>query len=429
MNRGEVLRNLAGSDRPPVLVVENQSVWDIVKLIKIKHGKTAGDYDSIAGFFWAGNVYDTCENIWNFCKKNIPYGVESGEVQTVSPPAKILEKKSADCKHYSLFTAGVLDALVRQGHDINYVYRFASYNPFDDTPGHVFVVVTDSEGEIWIDPVLSEFDYHKPYTYAVDKKITATKKSQMSGIVLPHYRPYRSQGLSQIKGYDILQQQENIGATGQQTGQLLEKVSPALAVVPVVGWIAAAGGEVVGFFLTVFGSKYSSSTQVRWLTVYYERMVLGINTRSDNTVNAANVAPSQNWFSIVLGVPIYDILRVHALKGTNSSTAASLNETMDERVNAYLAFPDVQQAGVTYEEALAAAQISDTMSWTAPLGAWKGMTAAPALIDENATQTTASTGTGFMASIQAWMASLPSWAIPVGIVAIILLLTSGKKHK
>jgi hypothetical protein len=421
MNRQEVLRNLAGSDQTPrTLVAENQSVRDIIKLIKIKHEKTAEDYDRISDFFWMGNVYDTCEALWNFCKTNIPYKIESEAVQTITSPAKILTRPG-DCKHYSLFIAGVCDSLTRKGHPIDYVYRFASYNPFDDTPGHVFVVVFLDDEEIWIDPVLSSFNYHKDFSYAIDKKITANKIAKVSGITIPNNRPYGHPGLSQIRGFQVLQG-SSIGVTGQQAGQTIMKLAPALSAVPVAALIV----EGVGVALDLFGSKYTTSTQVRWLTCYYERMVKSENCRSDNTVNAADTVPAQTWFSYVLGVPIYDQLRMHALKGTDPNTGASLNQSYQTRVNNFLAYPDVQQAGVTYNQALEAAYISDTMSWTAPLGGWANMTAAPALIDGQIA--TASSG-GFLSSFQNWLSTLPSWALPVGIVAILLLLSSGSHKK
>jgi hypothetical protein len=43
---------------------------------------------------------------------------------------------------------------------------------FDKQPQHVFVVVNPgTSNEIWIDPVVGDFDYKKPYTYATDRKM------------------------------------------------------------------------------------------------------------------------------------------------------------------------------------------------------------------------------------------------------------------
>lgn len=264
MNRETALSILGYPAGGKTLVVSNQSVYDIIKLIKHKHGKCAADYDRIAPFFWTGNLYTTCERLWKFCKRYIKYDVETEEVQTVSSPQAILKNAKGDCKHYSLFVGGVLDSLARSGHRINWFYRFASYNPLDFTPGHVFVVVNDGGREIWIDPVLDEFDWHKFYISALDKDFSVNKSknkpAQMSGIVLPGPKG-RQLGLSRLKGYEVLQQ---IGTTAQ-TGYVIEKVSAAVAAIPVypISTIVGAAGAVVGFFLATFGNKYTASTQVR----------------------------------------------------------------------------------------------------------------------------------------------------------------------
>lgn len=264
MNREIALSMLGRTAGARSLIVSNQSVYDIIKLIQHKHGKCAADYDRIAAFFWAGSLYATCERLWKFCKRYIKYDVETEEEQTVSSPQAILIKGKGDCKHYSLFIGGILDALSRQGHRINWFYRFASYNPLDFTPGHVFVVVQDQDREIWIDPVLSEFDYHKFYISALDKNFSVNKSknspASMSGIVLPGSK-VRQLGLSRLRGMEVLQ---GIGTTAQ-TGYVIEKVSAAVAAIPVypISTIVGAAGAVIGFFLATFGNKYTASTQVR----------------------------------------------------------------------------------------------------------------------------------------------------------------------
>lgn len=429
MNRTQVLSNISGNDMPKTKVIENQSVSDIIKLIKHKHKKTVGDYDQFSGMFWRGDVYDTCESLWNFCKKNIRYYEESEDEQTISQPKIILEKGEGDCKHYSLFIGGVLDSLKRKGYPIEWKYRFASYNPFDPTPGHVFVVVDDEGKEIWIDPVLSSFDNHKPFSNAVDKNfsVSQNKTATMAGIVLPG-RQSRL-GLSQIKGYGVLMNQPEQMGTTAQTGQLIMKVAPSLAVVPVVGWIAAAGGELIGGFLSIFGNKYSTSDNVRWLTQKYEYYVLGeAGATSNHNVNEADTANAQKWFSYVLGVPIYDQYRYHALRGTSPVTGKSLNISREQRAQNYLtSAPDAVQAGVTFDQALAATYPADQFKENGidgnfPPGSWKNFTAAPALLQQSAGTSTGTTQAGLFGN-------LPDWLIPVVLVGVLLLFTSPKNRK
>lgn len=365
MTRSYLLKKIGSAPPPEKLVVPDQDAYDIISRILIKHKKCAADYDKIASEFEGYTTYEICKKLWTFCKNNIQYDEESIDRQNVSSPQTILLRGHCDCKGYALFIGGVLDALNRQGYAINWKYRFASDDMFNEVPGHVFVVVNDGGQEIWIDPVLRQFNQDHYFPYYQDRKVTA---------------PARVSGCSC----------DTIGATTVQTGQAIMKIAPSLAVVPVVGWIAAAGGEVVGAFLTIFGSNYSTSTGVRWLTQKYEYYVLGnANATSDNHVNEADTANAQKWFSTVLGVPIYDQYRYHALRGTSPTTGKSLNISRDQRAKNYLASaPDAVQMGVTYDQAFAATYPADQFKENGidgnyPPGSWKNFTAAPALIDHS----------------------------------------------
>jgi Transglutaminase-like superfamily len=144
-----------------------QSTGDIIDAILDAHRRHAQDYSKISSFFNAGSKMQTARKIYNFLKKNVRYVIEPGSKQTVKSPAAILATGYGDCKHYSLFAGGILQNL-----GIPFAYRFASYRIFDKQPQHVFVVVNPgTENEIWIDPVVGEFNYKKPYTYAIDKKM------------------------------------------------------------------------------------------------------------------------------------------------------------------------------------------------------------------------------------------------------------------
>ena len=420
------MKRLSGSaSTPPVLVVENQTVPDIIALIKYKHKKCAADYDKIADYFWTGDIYTTCEDLFDFCKKYIHYRVENEDIQTVSSPSTILSKGFGDCKHYSLFIGGCLDALKRQGRKIDWCYRFASYSILDETPGHVFVVVKDGENEIWVDPVLDQFDYHRPFMYAMDKKVSLSGVGAL-GSVTPFPMVTIGPGLSRMKGHEV------VGATGQQTGQAIMKitasVSPVLVSIPVAGWAIIGAGELTGFFLSVFGSKFTSSSGVRWLEQMFDYYVRGMaSVTSDNKVpgTTQDIQAAQDWFAYVLGVPIYDKYRWHALRGENGDTGASLGISQDQAVKNYLAFPDVQQAGVPYNLALQASNIALSMpyhSGDAP-GLWAGMLAAPSVIQGQA----AAAGGGDPIANFALQLGIPEWVLLAGGGILIYLLFFNKK--
>lgn len=148
------------------VIVEDQSTGDIIDAIVKAHKKYSPDYSKISSFFNGYSKRDTAKKIYNFLRKNVVYRIEPGSAQSVKSPAAILATGHGDCKHYSLFSGGVLQNL-----GIPFAYRFVSYKN-DKIPQHVFVVIDPgTEKEIWIDPVISVFDYKKPYTYKTDRKM------------------------------------------------------------------------------------------------------------------------------------------------------------------------------------------------------------------------------------------------------------------
>ena len=149
------------------ILVENQSTNDIIKSILDNHKKYVYDYKNISSFFKGSNNYQTGKNIYNYLKKNIRYKIDSADQQLIKSPAAILATREADCKMYSNFAAGILDNL-----KIPFVYRFAGYSAFEDQPAHVFIVINpNTKNEIWLDPVLKEYNYKKLYNFKIDKKM------------------------------------------------------------------------------------------------------------------------------------------------------------------------------------------------------------------------------------------------------------------
>lgn len=137
-----------------ILIKENQRVDDIINQLLIAHEQNSSFYDRFAMEFYDNSTLKICENICNFLKKYIKYVEESDKDQTTALPAAILHWRQGDCKHYASFTGGILSAIEREtGKQIDWCYRFASYDLLSKSPHHVFVVVFDKGGEIWIDPV------------------------------------------------------------------------------------------------------------------------------------------------------------------------------------------------------------------------------------------------------------------------------------
>ncbi len=153
-----------------LLIEDNQTVKDIIHEVCDAHKEFAPHYDKISSFFIDQDIKNVCDRLYTFLKKNVKYKEESEHDQTSSIPAGILTRGQGDCKHYSGFAAGILDAMKRQGIKLNWCYRFASYRLLDNTPHHVFVVVNPGTmEEIWIDPTPGADKLHP--VWFTDKKV------------------------------------------------------------------------------------------------------------------------------------------------------------------------------------------------------------------------------------------------------------------
>jgi len=168
------------------VLVYNQDTMDIIDGILKNHQKYEKEYDKIYRYFVEDESLDqTAYNVWCFLKDNFNYVIEPEKMQVLRSPAAILgsSKSGIDCKGFASFSAGILSAWKRnENKKFDVVYRFASYDPFDKTPQHVFAVVKEKGKEYWIDPVLDEYDQKKqPYFYK-DKKINDMALVALSGV-------------------------------------------------------------------------------------------------------------------------------------------------------------------------------------------------------------------------------------------------------
>jgi hypothetical protein len=168
------------------IITYNQSTTDIINAILRQHNKSLNDYDKLYYFFNEGNCYDTAKKVFNYLKNNIKYVIEPENLQTIKTPSAILstgKTTGSDCKNYSLFMAGIMDAYRRNtGDNFNLCFRFASYDN-SKVPEHVFVVIDPgSKNEIWCDPVLNYFNEKKLPNFKKDKNIKNMALMSLSGI-------------------------------------------------------------------------------------------------------------------------------------------------------------------------------------------------------------------------------------------------------
>lgn len=186
---------LPAFDGIETIITQDQDVYDIIAEVGEAHKLYCADYDSISSLFAGPRLY---ENLFDFCTSKLIYVAEPTRRQTSRSPAAILAMSpvtGVDCKHYAGWIAGVLDSLNRNGRPINWYYRFASYDPYDDEPVHVFVVVKEGGKEIWIDPtpmIDPDSDYRVerffndrliiPEPSFIDKKIRTMALSRIHGM-------------------------------------------------------------------------------------------------------------------------------------------------------------------------------------------------------------------------------------------------------
>lgn len=170
-------------------IVSNHNVFDIVGELTRAQKIFSSDYSAIAKKFWRGDAVETYKHLFDYCRDNFRYNIESENLQTTRSPAAILataKTVGVDCKHYALWIGGILSELKRQGYDVGEIFfRFVSYDIADKLPGHVFILARYRGKDYYIDPVLSSFNKRFPvFYYKLDKKIDVMPLQRISGIGL-----------------------------------------------------------------------------------------------------------------------------------------------------------------------------------------------------------------------------------------------------
>ena len=357
MNKSVLIRELKGTERPRELIVDEQTADDIIKEVCKAHKEHAGDYDRIAYHFAGGSVYDICERLWVFCKTQLIYKVESVKVQNVGCPYWILTHEVVDCKNYASFIAGVLDSLKRQGLRIVWEFRFISDRPFsllDRRADHVFVVCDPATDDIWVDPVLGEFNEHIYYFFRASRRIRtggqlSGRVGAMAGIggasigstaensLLANVASY-AQGLSgaitqtqSTSLFNIITESIILGVATAVLGPLavlgvaaLKAGAQALDKEFGVGSTAAmlltdiSNLNITSLVNTIFNGRTYNTDQY-WAGVYYQNYVLGNNITDETFVSDQDVLPALKWFIDRTGVFISG--REHIIALTQSATA------------------------------------------------------------------------------------------------------------
>jgi hypothetical protein len=150
------------SQMPPVVGVadlerRNAENSDIIEVIEKNFPEAVQQTKRIAPAFEGKNRKESAYNVWKFLRDHVNYKVDPKGKQWVRLPNQFLTDGKGDCKSLSLFAAAVLSNL-----GMSVTFRYASYNLFDSTPTHVYVVTKDEGGNaIIVDAVWPLFNSQK----------------------------------------------------------------------------------------------------------------------------------------------------------------------------------------------------------------------------------------------------------------------------
>jgi hypothetical protein len=174
-----------------ITVSDNATNAELQRAIEAAIPAATVQTKNIAKQFKGSSEIQTAKNIFDFLKNKITYQVD-GNNQKIQLPSALLRNKAADCKSYSLFTAGVLSNL-----GIPYNLTYASYTPGNKEPEHVYVT---TKSGIIIDAVWGKFNSEKKPFYKYQKPM---KISYISGIKRRKYKGIGRTNLEWAKAVEL----------------------------------------------------------------------------------------------------------------------------------------------------------------------------------------------------------------------------------
>lgn len=141
------------------IIIQDGEVSDTVELMKKVVWRYIDDTKRIAPVLKGKSLQETAEHIWNFLFRHIQYKLDQRGLEQLRRPARSWAERNSgiDCDCFSIFISSILTNL-----QIPHSFRITKYGGTHFQ--HVYVVVP-SEGNLWIiDPVLSRFNYEKPFS-------------------------------------------------------------------------------------------------------------------------------------------------------------------------------------------------------------------------------------------------------------------------
>lgn len=179
--------------------------------------------------------FKTAADVHQFLRDHVIYKADGYFNQDVKSPAALLTSGVGDCKSLTLAAAGLCTNL---GYTVT--IRFVSYDPTNNTPGHVYCTVTKNGKTEILDACLPQFNYQKPFAFKKDFPMILRTINGL-GYYAGNNSPFLGMGCADCGN--------NIGAT--KAGKLLKKVATGAkntaavvkkAAAPVVQKVKTAAG-------------------------------------------------------------------------------------------------------------------------------------------------------------------------------------------
>jgi hypothetical protein len=393
-----------------IQVKANASNIDLQRAIEAAIPTAVAQMKQRSNEFKGKTEAETCKKIFDYLKNQINYKADGSE-QQVRVPSGLIRTRQGDCKSYSVFTSAVLTNL-----GIPHKLVYASYDPNDSTPTHIYVVT--NKGCI-IDAVYGKFNAEKK---ATSKKYKDMNISYIAGMGknrrIGSMGKYGTGGACGIGGVDTGRDwAEKLGIWKDLPGALKVKFTANL-----INPIAIGGREIFKALLRKNAGGFANS-----LTKVYN-----IARADNNTPEFKKYRAIELEFLEKGGNP--DEMRIAFQEGNGKTpTGAYFNKLMQMKAGGYN--PNIAQwiaacisvlfgkkynestgqitgndTGINGEPVTTAVALTSAQVWSAMVGTVvttlgiafinKGSSPAPGesnfLPDQSGDQSNSSTGTGSM---------------------------------
>lgn len=161
------MEGLAKPNYKDVLVTANGYNNDIIVTLNKQFPEAVKQVQNVS--VSGADKYQKGRAIFNYLKYSINYKKDPAGKQVIQLPSRMIkDTKQGDCKSKALAAAALMH--INGFKDV--ALRYASYDPTDKTPTHVYAVGKDDNGkEIVIDPVWKAYNTQAPYKHKKDYKM------------------------------------------------------------------------------------------------------------------------------------------------------------------------------------------------------------------------------------------------------------------